>query len=306
MIVLYILAYFTIAVFIIAIVSRAVRIASLPIHLRWELYPVAHEGKKTAYGGSYMEDINWWLKARKQNKLGELTVMLPEIFLLKGIWEHNRKLWLWSFGFHHGIYWLAGMAALMLLNIILGFFGLNDTGSNIFISSLAGIIGTIGYIIGAIGILGVIFMRLGDSGMRKYSSFATFFNLTFLLAIFVTGIIAILVNPEHFNGIAIFFNGIFSGGFDIIPAVTAFHIEIAILFVLYLPFSHMTHFFTKYFTYHSVRWNDEPNIRGGKLEKEIGKVLNYPVSWPAKHIGADGKKNWAEIAASEVPDDYKK
>ena len=60
----------------------------------------------------------------------------------------------------------------------------------------------------------------------------------------------------------------------------------------------MTHFFTKYFTYHSVRWEDSPNVSGGKMSKEIEKLLNQPVSWAAPHIGADGHKNWIALATT--------
>jgi hypothetical protein len=52
--------------------------------------------------------------------------------------------------------------------------------------------------------------------------------------------------------------------------------------------------------YHDVRWGDEPNLRGGKIERQIGEVLNYPVSWSAPHIRGDGKKNWVDVATSGV------
>ena len=66
------------------------------------------------------------------------------------------------------------------------------------------------------------------------------------------------------------------------------------VFMIYMPFTYMTHFFAKYFTYHQVRWNDEPNLRDSKLEKRIINALNYGVTWSAPHIQT-GKK-WSEIA----------
>lgn len=294
--IIYIFTYLTVVVFIIAIIARAVRIASTPVHLRWELYPVAHEGKRAAYGGSYLEDLEWWTKKREVNKLGELKVMLPEIFLLKGLWEHNRGMWFPSFCLHHGIYWSAGLAALLVLKSVFGF-------DNLLMLSKP--VGLIGYLVGTVGAIWLMVKRLTDSRLRPYSSFSTYFNLLFLLAVFGTGLVAGFQVELHFRGMAAFFAGLFGKGFVSLPAATALHIFLATAFALYLPFTHMTHFFIKYFTYHSVRWNDEPNVKGGKLEKEIEKVLKYPVAWSAKHIGADGRKNWAEIATSEAPENEK-
>ena len=59
----YILTYFCIAVFILATVCLIYRQITLPLHLRWEIYPVQHEPTdKLAHGGSYMEDLNWWTR----------------------------------------------------------------------------------------------------------------------------------------------------------------------------------------------------------------------------------------------------
>jgi hypothetical protein len=58
----------------------------------------------------------------------------------------------------------------------------------------------------------------------------------------------------------------------------------------------MSHFFTKYFLWHDIRWQDEPNMRGGAIEAKIQEYLKYPVSWSAAHIGGDGKKNWVDVA----------
>jgi len=75
-------------------------------------------------------------------------------------------------------------------------------------------------------------------------------------------------------------------------------LHLASLLVAYIPLTHMSHFFTKWFMYHDIRWNDEPNFVGGKIERQITKALQYPVSWSAPHIRGDGKKNWADVATS--------
>lgn len=66
----------------------------------------------------------------------------------------------------------------------------------------------------------------------------------------------------------------------------------------YIPFTHMSHFIGKYFTWHSVRWDDARNDRGSAMEAKIAASLNYRPTWAAPHLGADGKKSWAEVATS--------
>ena len=71
------------------------------------------------------------------------------------------------------------------------------------------------------------------------------------------------------------------------------------LLVAYIPLTHMSHFVGKYFAYHSIRWADEPNLRGGKQEKVIHELLDQPVSWSAPHIQGDGKKTWLDVATED-------
>jgi hypothetical protein len=84
------------------------------------------------------------------------------------------------------------------------------------------------------------------------------------------------------------------------PGLISAEIILGSLLVAYIPLTHMSHFFTKWFTYHDIRWNDEPNLAGGKIEKKVGDALHYPVSWSAPHIRGDGKKTWVDVATADV------
>ena len=75
---------------------------------------------------------------------------------------------------------------------------------------------------------------------------------------------------------------------------------LASLLIAYVPLTHMSHFFTKYFMYHDIRWSDEPNLRGGEIERKLAEPLGYPVSWSASHIKGDGKKTWVDVATADV------
>jgi len=82
----------------------------------------------------------------------------------------------------------------------------------------------------------------------------------------------------------------------------ALEILSAVLVLAYIPMTHMSHFFIKWFTYHMIRWDDEPNTIGSEIEKQIIENVQYPVTWAAPHINADGKKNWLDIATEDMPE----
>jgi nitrate reductase gamma subunit len=71
---------------------------------------------------------------------------------------------------------------------------------------------------------------------------------------------------------------------------------LASLLIAYIPLTHMSHFFMKYFLYHDIRWGDEPTVDNPATQAKIGVVLNYPVTWAAPHIAGHGKNTWAEVA----------
>jgi hypothetical protein len=79
------------------------------------------------------------------------------------------------------------------------------------------------------------------------------------------------------------------------------HLVISLLFLLYLPLTDMIHFIAKYFTYHAVRWDDRP--QNEPMERELRGLLTQPVTWSASHVGADGPKNWVDIASAEPSDE---
>ena len=117
----YVIAYLGIVFFLISVAARFVFWSKMPMHLRWELYPVAHEGGgRAAYGGSYLEESDWWQKKREVSLFGELKVMVPEILFLVALREHNAKLWRWSFPFHFGLYLVATATILMLVGGAVG------------------------------------------------------------------------------------------------------------------------------------------------------------------------------------------
>ena len=292
------ISYVLIAIFLVAFIYKTRKMAKLPIHLRWELSPVPHEKGKSHYGGSYLEEYDWWTKKRETSLVDEIKFMGKEIFFLKAVFENNRKLWYLSFPFHFGMYVLTGAAALTFILALLpaSAFPLNESTSGSVIEILA----AIGFIIGIIGTLGLIARRFLDPNLRKYTTGSAVFNLFFLLALFLSGLISVLSTPDFYGEMNHYAQSlIFADATGIVSGAISLHCIITLLFLAYLPFTKMLHFLAKYFTYHEVRWNDSPMIGNKKMQQEVIELLKQRPTWAASHLNADGKKNWVDIATEE-------
>ncbi len=314
---LLIITYLSMAVFVLAVVVRFIRTARLPIHVRWELYPVAHEKGRASYGGSYFEESDWWTKPRHSSLAGELKVMIPEILLLAGVWEHNRKHWFRSFPFHFGLYLAACLIGLLLVGGIATVAGADVSADGATIWRLLHhatyIVGYAGLVLGLIGAAALLSRRMFDRDYAEYTRKADYFNLVFFVATFVVAMAAHVVGGDpQFIALRTYFAELVTfGGYvasdqTTVAPLTATEIVLASLLVAYIPLTHMSHFFMKWFTYHHVRWADEPNMPGSKIERQVNEVLQYPVSWSAPHIRGDGKKTWADVATSGVEENEEK
>ncbi len=302
------LAYASVAVFVLAVVWRSVKIVRLPIHLRWELYPVAHEKGRASYGGSYLEESNWWTKPRESSMLGELKVMIPEILLLVGVWEHNRSHWYRSFPFHFGLYLLAGLIALLVVGAIATAAGVDVSANGPVLGralhSLTFVVGYTGLALSIVGSISLLVRRAAEPDYREYTKKLDYFNLVFFVVTLVVALLAHGTADPTFAGLRSFVTRLVT--FDLSAAASPqsalFSIEVVMgcLLLAYIPLTHMSHFFTKYFMYHDIRWSDEPNFKGGRIERKVSEALKYPVSWSAPHIRGDGKKNWVDVATSGV------
>jgi nitrate reductase gamma subunit len=295
---LLVVSWLLLAIFVVAFIVRTIRIARLPVHLRWELAPVPHEKGKSHYGGSYLEEFEWWTKPREKDLANEVSYMLQEILLLKSVWEHNRGLWWFSFPFHIGMYVLIAAGAWLLLSGGLELVGVEAAVQwRSGISILAGA----GFVLGGSGALGLLGSRFAVPRLRDFTTPAALFNLVLLLAIFATGVYAV-ITTQDFAGDVWGFGAALAAG-DLsgqLPGALTVHLLLALLFLAYLPFSRMMHFVAKYFTYHQVRWDDEPLTAGGGLEREVNRLLKQPVSWAAPHVKSDGSKNWVDVATEEM------
>jgi len=295
---LLIISYVLIVIFLATFLFKTRKMAKLPIHLRWELSPVPHEKGKSQYGGSYLEEYDWWTKKREKSLLNEVIYMGKEIFLLKGVFENNKKLWYMSFPFHFGMYILTAAAILTFILAILPSSILPP--DSLMMSTVIEILAATGFTIGIIGTVGLLARRFLDPNLKNYTSGGTFFNLFFLLALFLSGLISIVSAPDFYGEMSSYAQSlIFADTIGIVSGIVSLHCIITLLFLAYLPFTKMLHFLAKYFTYHEVRWNDSPMIGNKKMQQEVIELLKQRPTWAAPHLNADGKKNWVDIATEE-------
>ena len=297
------LAYALVAVFLLAFAIRTIRLARLPMHLRWELAPVPHEKGKGHYGGSFFEEYEWWTKPREKSLVSELVYMFKEIVFLKGVHENNRRLWWFSFPFHFGMYLMIAAAPLLLLGAVL-----TATGTSASLGSVLGravtVLAGVGFALGAFGGLGLLAIRVTDAKMRAVTTPAALFNLILLLAVFTSGGYAALNADGFAGGMLGRLSGLATASVAVdAPAATTVHIFLTLVFLAYLPFTPMMHFVAKYFTYHQVRWDDASMTPGSDMEKQVTGLLGQTVTWSGTHLGADGKKNWVDIATEGVKDE---
>ena len=180
----YLLTYLGLAVFILAVLRRIVAYKRNPMHLRWELYPVAHEGGgRASYGGGYLETLEWWNKPRETSRIRELSVMIPEMLFLKAAYEHNRPLWNVSFPFHFGLYLTFGLVALLVIGAVAELVGApTDSGLVALIVGVSTVLGPIAFGLSLVGALGLLRRRLRDPDLRNYSATEHYFNLALFIA----------------------------------------------------------------------------------------------------------------------------
>jgi len=305
----YVIAYVGIVFFLVAVVARFIFWSRMPMHLRWELYPVAHEGGgRAAYGGSYLEETDWWKKPRQVSLLGELKVMVPEILFLVALREHNRKLWTLSFPFHFGLYLVAAATILMMVGGVVGAVlpaAIAGPMARV-LAILVPLFGAAGLVLGLMGAIGLYRRRVGRD-LRDYTAPADLFNLIFFVVAFGIALLTFLIADRDFSLVSGFVANLVTFNLEPLGSGTGIlllSISVVLLsfLVAYIPTTHMSHFVGKYFAFHSIRWKDDPNLPGGDEEETIHELLNQPISWSAPHIRGDGKKTWLE-AATEEPEE---
>ncbi len=290
---------------IVAYAVKVVKIAQMPPHLRWELYPVPHE-KGYKYGGSYYEELDWWNRPRQKSVVRDLLFKLRDYLTFPSYYKRNKFYWAGLYSWHIGFYTIVGFH-------ILSFFGallIVTTGMAITADSpniigwivyyLTIVVAVTSFILGSLGSSILLVKRLTDPELRTYATASSYFNYLFFLAVFLSGLIAWLFYDPTFASYREFWASLITFKYMLPEAATYVHIMLFSLFLIYLPFTRSTHYITNIFAFFDVLWDDTPGPVSGKKEKLIQEALKKPVSWSAPHIQKG--KTWGEVAGS-MPED---
>lgn len=275
--------------------------ATMPRHLRWDLYPLPHR-----VGGSKYQNIDFHKLKQKTSLWNEFTYMFMEILFIRKAFIHNRRVWAGSFPMHLGLY--LAILLLVLLNVgIIAEKWLNipvvPVNGLFWISSLYYLtiwVGSLAMLAGLTGACWLLYLRMTDEGLRDMSDIPAYVNLSLLICMFGTGLLAWIFADSDFSLLRSQLGSLFVFS-PIVPVHGLITLEIFFmgLFLAYLPFSRMTHYAAKYFFYHDIMWDDEPMKAGSSLEKDVIASLGGKLSWSAPHIKQN--QSWLEqVSPDEV------
>ncbi len=287
--------YVSIGAFIGLSIYRACQYAKMPLHGRWELYPVPKEpGERGHYGGSYYEELEYWTKPRKVSHMGEMKEMLKEMLFIKNLFVNQKRQWYLSYSLHLGIYLLGLWTVLLLAGAIVELTGTPIVAVNT--SPVAAIIyyltlyaGLAGVALLTIGSGGLVIKRIVNNVFSKYTTPQEYFNLLFLFAVALSGLVVWSVDPAFNYGREIF-KGLITFSPITTNAALTVHIVLLGALMIYIPQTKMSHYVGKYFAFHKVLWENEPNLRNSKMEAKVKENLSYKPStmWSAPHIHHHG------------------
>ncbi len=268
---------------VIASIVNIIRYAKAPLHLRWELYR----------GSSVYDLADGWRKVNLTfwEKLGAVVL---DIALLRQYYNRNKKLWASLYLFHLGVYLLILWHAWLFVRAVAG---------PVESASMTGLVwGHAATALAFLGGLGILIQRIVDQDLRVYYPNIHYVKWIFMLLTLIGAFYAVDIQfnaqmPTLLKYVRdqVTFQDLHH---KLHPALLpAGHVLFAAVWLIYLPFSHIMQLFFRY--YHHLLWDDEPNLRGSRIERKVKNLLEQPITWSAPHI-QPGKK-WKE-AATEIRD----
>jgi nitrate reductase gamma subunit len=293
--------YFAYGFIITAYTIKGIKYLNMPVHLRWELYPVIPEANYR-YGGSRFENIDWWEKTRHQGRIRGVLYLLKEYLHLGEYFHRHRSYWLFLYPWHAGFILIITFHVLCFFSALAMVSGITVAAGS---PDAAGIMlyygclltGVTSFIAGAFGSIGLPFKRRTDPDLRAYATPMTYFSYLFTAVVFLSGLAAWIFTDPTLSEYREFWKGLITFRFIGVEAGSAFHIIAFNLFLIYLPFTRSFHYVARFFAFFLIRWDDEPNIRGGLLEKKLQEMFKQKVTWSAPHVKTG--KSWEEAVKND-------
>ncbi|MBR6756586.1 MAG: respiratory nitrate reductase subunit gamma [Peptococcaceae bacterium] len=272
-------------------VKKFMYYSNMPQHGRQDLYPIPLESdEKFKYGGSYMEEDNWHAKERHHNLKRELIDMFEEMLFIKKLFIHQNKFWWLSYSLHLGMYAAIAWSVLLVLGAFIPAGNIIAT----IVYLLTTVAGLVAGVLITIGGIGLLCKRLFVKEYKIYTTPQEIFNLVALTSVGLTGLLTWYTTGMSFeygyNMVRAMFTfspmaEVFGGA---VPTMLVVHILLLGFISFYIPLSKMSHYVGKFFTFHKVIWDNEPNMPGSKVEQNILNAANKPkdpnaLKWAAPH-----------------------
>jgi nitrate reductase gamma subunit len=180
--------------------------------------------------------VKWTLYPVPVGLTGQLRYMAKEMFTFETLYKFNRRLWFGSFSMH-----MAMVGAVLFFTLYLAGWS----------TKLAVQACLLVLVIAAIYIIG---LRIYDKNLRLLSNFEEFFNVAFLGGVAAAGLAASVSHVPV--SLRLYFLGLieFHPDASFLSMVHILAVFLGGLFLMYLPFSKMIHYVSKYFTYHHINW----------------------------------------------------
>lgn len=182
--------------------------------------------------------LKWTLHPVPKGLSGQIRYMVTEIFTFETVYRFNRPLWIGTYALHMAMGWFV----LFALFYILGW--ATSMPVKLFLWVMVG------------AAVYILWLRLSDRNLKALSSGEEYFNLLFLILTAAAFLFAASVpgmSPrDYLRSIVRMQPGarFLVGAY--LPALL-----LGGLFLIYLPWSKMIHYVSKYFTYHRINWEKE-------------------------------------------------
>ena len=95
---------------------RAIKYARMPVHLRWELYPVPHEEGRG--GGSYLQELEWWKKPRRRSLIRDIIFIAKDYMFFIQYFRQNKGYWSVLYMWHIGFYLIVAFHGLVAIGAL--------------------------------------------------------------------------------------------------------------------------------------------------------------------------------------------
>jgi nitrate reductase gamma subunit len=144
-----------------------------------------------------------------------------------------------------------------------------------------------------VGCIGLLCKRLFVKEFKNYTTPQEYFNLVILMAVSASGLLVWLGDMQFEFGRniarAMFtFQPLSNFYADGVPVMLTVFIVLLAFISIYIPVTKLSHYVGKYYTFHKVIWDNEPNMPGSKVEANIIAAQSKPkdpnaLKWSAPH-----------------------